>query len=66
MPHVQAKLNSETFKEVKKDAIDKDVTLGDYVKDAVIDRLNRSKEEALDKENVNETLTNEKDIKHNG
>jgi hypothetical protein len=41
MPHVQANLDNETFKEVKKDAIDKDVTLGDYVKDALKAHLKR-------------------------
>ena len=53
MPHIQAKLDSETFKKVKKDAIDKDITMGDYIKDAVIDCLNRSEAEALEKETVN-------------
>lgn len=58
MPHVQTRLDTDVFKEVKKDAIDKDVTLGDYIKDAVVERLKRSKEEALDKDTVNETNLN--------
>lgn len=43
MPHVQAKLDEQTFKEVKKDAIDKEEAIGDYVKDAVVKKLEQSK-----------------------
>jgi hypothetical protein len=43
MPHVQARLDDPTFKEVKKDAIELDKTLGEYVKDAVVAKLERSK-----------------------
>jgi formylmethanofuran dehydrogenase subunit C len=46
MPHVQAKLDDPTFREVKKDAIDKDKSIGDYVKDAVVAELERGKTEA--------------------
>ena len=53
MPFVQANLDSKTFKEVKKDAIDKDVTLGTYVKEAVLERLERSKAEASEEETTN-------------
>lgn len=53
MPFVQAKLDEATFKEVKKDAIDKDVTVGTYVKEAVVARL---KEEA-GRDITNETNT---------
>lgn len=58
MPHVQTKLDSDTYKEVKKDAIDKDVTMADYVKEAVVAHLQRGKgekAEAEDKESVDET-----------
>lgn len=63
MPHVQARLDNAVFKEVKKDAIDKDKTLGDYVKDAVVEHLERSKSGSVVKETVNEPnqSTNEGD-----
>lgn len=54
MPFVQTKLDDATFKEVKKDAIDKDVTMGTYVKEAVVARL---KEEAS-REQSNQTNSN--------
>jgi hypothetical protein len=41
MPHVQTTLDSETFKKVKKDAIDKEKTLNDYVRDAVVQALEK-------------------------
>lgn len=60
MPYVQTSLDSETFKEVKKDAIDKAITLGDYVKEAVVERLRSGKVEG--KETTNGTnLTEEKE-----
>jgi hypothetical protein len=46
MPHVQASLDNETYKEIKKDAIDKDVTLGNYVKEALKEHLKRGSEDA--------------------
>jgi hypothetical protein len=52
MPFVQAKLDDATFKEVKKDAIDKDVTVGTYVKEAVVARLEQKE---AGKELTNET-----------
>jgi hypothetical protein len=46
MPHVQTTLDSETFKKVKKDAVDKDKTLNDYVRDAVVRELATPTKEA--------------------
>jgi len=42
MPHVQTTLDTETFKKVKKDAIDKEKTLNDYIRDAVVKELDAS------------------------
>lgn len=46
MPHIQANLDSETYKEIKKDAINKDVTLGNYAAEALKEHLKRGTEEA--------------------
>jgi hypothetical protein len=53
MGKVQAHVDNEILKKVKKDAIDKDETLGTYVKEALVERLEKSKGESLDKENTN-------------
>lgn len=59
MPHVQANLDAETFKRIKKDAIDKDQTMGDYVKDA----LKKQLEETAEKSELNnETSQTVKEI----
>jgi len=49
MPHVQARLKDDIFKEVKKDAIDKDITMADYVRDAVTAKLEQSKSDSESK-----------------
>lgn len=55
MPHhVQARLDDATFKEVKIDAINKDKSIGDYVKDAVVEQLERSKSGSVVEETVNQ------------
>jgi hypothetical protein len=59
MPHhVQARLDDATFKEVKIDAINKDKSIGDYVKDAVVEQLERSKSESVVEETVNQPKLN--------
>jgi hypothetical protein len=45
MGHVQTVLDEATHKEVKKDVIDRGTTLGEYIRDALIEHLNRSKGE---------------------
>jgi hypothetical protein len=60
--HIQAKLDSETFKELKKEVVDKETTVGDFVKDAVVSKLEESKKEKEDKkmsesESNNQTKT---------
>ena len=55
MGKVQAHVDNELLKEVKKDAIDKDETLGTYVKEALVSRLEKSKGESLDKEHKQTT-----------
>lgn len=46
MPHVQANLDEAVFKEVKKDAIDKNLQIGEYVKEALVKKLEDSKKSA--------------------
>ena len=46
MPHVQANLDEAVFKEVKKDAIDKNMQIGEYVKKALVKKLEDSKKDA--------------------
>lgn len=46
MPHVQANLDEAVFKEVKKDAIDKNLQIGEYVKKALVKKLEDSKKDA--------------------
>jgi hypothetical protein len=46
MPHIQANLDDETYKEIKKDAIDKDVTMGNYAAEALKSFLKRGSEDA--------------------
>jgi hypothetical protein len=58
MPHVQAKLDDATFKEVKIDAITKDKSMAEYVKDAVIEQLERSKSGSVVEETVNQPKLN--------
>jgi len=59
MPHhVQARLDDATFKEVKIDAITKDKSMAEYVKDAVIEQLERSKSESVVEETVNQPKLN--------
>jgi hypothetical protein len=58
MPHVQARLDDTTFKEVKKDAIDNDVSIADYVKDAVVAKLERSKADSEFQLNPNKEKEN--------
>jgi len=64
MPHVQAYLDTAVFKEVKKDAIDKNLQIGDYVKEAVVKKLEDSKKEAVEEaeksEPSNLTITDNK------
>ena len=55
MGKVQAHIDNEILKEVKKDAIDKDITIGNYVAEALVSKLEQSKAEALGKESVNKT-----------
>ncbi len=59
MPHIQAVLDDSTFREVKKDAIDQDKTIGNYVRDAVIKQLEQSKAENVEVKQI--TLNNEKE-----
>ena len=64
MSYVQTRLPTELLKEVKKDAIDKDLSLGDYVKEALVGQLERSKSEkaeAFDKESINQPNSNDKE-----
>lgn len=49
MPHVQANLDESTFKDIKKDAIDSNLSVGDYVKDALVKKLEDSKKNKDDK-----------------
>ena len=64
MPHVQAYLDTAVFKEVKKDAIDKNLQIGDYVKKAVLKKLEDSKKEVVEEaeksEPSNLTITDNK------
>jgi len=64
MPHVQAYLDTAVFKEVKKDAIDKNLQIGDYVKEAVLKKLEDSKKEVVEEaeksEPSNLTITDNK------
>jgi len=64
MPHVQAYLDTAVFKEVKKDAIDKNLQIGDYVKEAVVKKLEDSKKEVVEEaeksEPSNLTITDNK------
>jgi hypothetical protein len=57
MAHIQASIPTELAKEVRKDAIDKDESISDYVKVALVDRLKQSKQEAEagSKESSNQT-----------
>lgn len=55
MGKVQAHIDNEILKEVKKDAIDKDITIGNYVAEALVSKLEQSKAEAVSKEAVNKT-----------
>lgn len=45
MAKVQANIDNELLKQIKKDAIDKDVTIGTYVSEALVHKLEQSKEE---------------------
>jgi hypothetical protein len=64
MPHVQAYLDTAVFKEVKKDAIDKNLQIGDYVKEAVVKKLEDSKKEVVEEAEKSEpnnlTITDNK------
>jgi hypothetical protein len=62
MPHVQANLDEAVFKEVKKDAIDKNLQIGEYVKEALVKKLEDSKkeEEAEKSKQDNLTITDNK------
>ena len=64
MPHIQAYLDTAVFKEVKKDAIDKNLQIGEYVKEAVVKKLEDSKKgvevEAEKCEPNNSTITDNK------
>ncbi len=64
MPHVQANLDEAVFKEVKKDAIDKNLQIGEYVKEALVKKLEDSKkgaeEEAEKCKQDNLTITDNK------
>jgi hypothetical protein len=60
MGKVQANVDTELLKEVKKDAIDKDITIGTYVAEALVSKLEQSKAEAK-KEFTNQTNLIEKE-----
>ena len=64
MPYVQANLDEAVFKEVKKDAIDKNLQIGEYVKEALVKKLEDSKkgaeEEAEKCKQDNLTITDNK------
>jgi hypothetical protein len=58
MSHLQVHVSGELIKEVKKSAIDKEVTVKDFVEASLREKLERDKE-AEGKESVNVTnLTN--------
>ena len=44
MAKVQANIDNELLKQIKKDAIDKDVTIGTYVSEALVSKLEQNKE----------------------
>lgn len=57
MPHIQANLDTALFKQVKKDAIDKDESIAEYVKEAVVKRLEESKRTEEANEETNQPTT---------
>jgi hypothetical protein len=54
MGKIQAFVDDRVLKEVKKDAIDENVSVGNYITEALVERLERRKAEA-NKETVNQT-----------
>ena len=65
MSHIQAHVNGELVKEVKKKAIDKDITINAYVEKALrtqleIDRKEEAVEEAERVNLINLTITDNK------
>lgn len=57
MAHIQASIDYELQKEVKKIAIDEDITISDYVQKALREQVKRSKEDAEAKQ-LDTNITN--------
>lgn len=61
MGKVQAHMDNELLKEVKKDAIDKGITIGTYVAEALVAKLELRNTEVSEKETVNKTNLDSKE-----
>ena len=58
MAHIQAFVSSDLHKEIKKKAIDEDISISDFVKDALLQKLEQNKgnkAEAAAKDTVDQT-----------